>query len=283
MALNVGLDAEMLVQVAERALAEDLGHGGDITTEAVIDPGVICVAALELRQPGVLCGLDAAAAVFHAVEPAIRFTALAGDGDLFDDAPATVARIEGRARAVLTAERTALNLVGHLSGVATLTRSYVERVGGTSAAILDTRKTTPGLRVLEKWAVRCGGGSNHRLGLHDGILVKDNHIRLAGGIADAVRLARAHAPGHEIEVETETLADVQEALSAGADAILLDNMTLETMSAAVEMVAGRARLEASGGVNLLNVHAIAATGVDSISIGALTHSAPSLDVALEME
>jgi nicotinate-nucleotide pyrophosphorylase (carboxylating) len=203
------------------------------------------------------------------------------DGDHVE-APAVVARLTGSERAILTAERVALNFLGRLSGIATLTRRYVDAVEGTGAAVLDTRKTTPGLRALEKAAVAAGGGRNHRFGLDDAVLIKDNHLRAAGSIAAAVTLVQA-ATGLPIEVECETLAQVGEALDAGVDAILLDNMTLEELRAAVALVEGRARLEASGGVTLETIRAIAETGVDEISVGALTHSAPSLDVSLELK
>ncbi|HEU4973346.1 MAG TPA: carboxylating nicotinate-nucleotide diphosphorylase [Gaiellaceae bacterium] len=262
------------------ALAEDLG-AGDVTTEATVPEDAVGTAELLVKEPGVVCGLRAAASTFRALDSEIRFDALVGDGDVVDEPPAVVARVTGSERAILTGERVALNFVGRLSGIATLTRRYVAAVDGTGAAVLDTRKTTPGLRALEKHAVACGGGRNHRFGLDDAVLVKDNHLRAAGSVADAVRLVRA-ASDLPIEVECETLDQVSEALEAGVDAILLDNMTLAELREAVALTAGRVRLEASGGVSLETVRAIAETGVDEISVGALTHSARSLDVSLEL-
>jgi nicotinate-nucleotide pyrophosphorylase (carboxylating) len=259
----------------ESWLAEDVGSG-DVTSLAVVDEAAACEARVLLKEPGVVCGLAAAADVFAAL--GAELVPLAADGDALEPGP--VARVDGPARAVLTAERTALNVLGRLSGIATLTRRYVDAVAGTRVRILDTRKTTPGLRVLEKHAVRCGGGVNHRLGLYDAILIKDNHLRLAGSITDAVERARsAHVP---VEVECDTLDQVREALAAGADRILLDNMSLPDLREAVALAGGRTPLEASGGVTLDTVRAIAETGVDFISIGALTHSARALDVSLEV-
>jgi nicotinate-nucleotide pyrophosphorylase (carboxylating) len=256
-------------------LAEDV-RSGDVTSAAVIDEDAVCEARVLVKEPGVVCGLRAAAAVFDAL--GARFEPLVADGDRVE--PGQVARVEGPARAVLTGERLALNLLGRLSGIATLARRYVDAVDGTGATILDTRKTTPGLRELEKEAVRCGGGTNHRLGLDDGILIKDNHLRLAPSIADAV--GRARGACLPVEVECDTLAQVNEALEAGADRILLDNMTPAELLAAVSLVAGRAETEASGGVSLETVRSIAETGVDFVSVGALTHSARALDVSLEV-
>ncbi len=256
-------------------IAEDVG-AGDVTTLAVVDEDATCAAQLLFKEPGVVCGLEAAAAVF--AELGARLEPLVGEGDLVQ--PGRVARVEGPARAVLTGERLALNLVGRLSGIATLTRRYVDAVAGTGAAVLDTRKTTPGLRALEKHAVRCGGGRNNRLGLDGAILIKDNHLRLAGSIGAAVE--RAKATGLPVEVECDTLGQVRQALDAGADTILLDNMALTQLREAVALVGGRAKLEASGGVSLDSVRAIAETGVDFVSVGALTHSARSLDVSLEV-
>jgi nicotinate-nucleotide pyrophosphorylase (carboxylating) len=262
------------------ALAEDIG-AGDVTTEATVPESALGTAELLVKEPGVVCGLRAAESTFRALDPDIRFEALANDGDVIDEPPALVARVAGSERAILTGERVALNFLGRLSGIATLTRRYVEAVDGTGAAVLDTRKTTPGLRALEKHAVAVGGGRNHRFGLDDAVLVKDNHLRAAGSVADAVRLVRA-ASDLPIEVECETLTQVAEALGADVDAILLDNMTLAELREAVALAAGRARLEASGGVSLDTIRAIAETGVDEISVGALTHSARSLDVSLEL-
>ena len=262
------------------ALAEDIG-AGDVTTEATVPENAVGTAELLVKEPGVVCGLRAAESTFRALDPDIRFEAIASDGDVIDEPPAVVARVTGSERAILTGERVALNFVGRLSGIATLTRRYVTAVEGTGAAVLDTRKTTPGLRALEKHAVAAGGGRNHRFGLDDAVLVKDNHLRAAGSVTDAVRLVRA-ASDLPIEVECEKLTQVAEALEAGVDAILLDNMTLAELREAVALTAGRVRLEASGGVSLDTIRAIAETGVDEISVGALTHSARSLDVSLEL-
>jgi nicotinate-nucleotide pyrophosphorylase (carboxylating) len=270
---------DTLERLAYAALAEDVGEG-DVTTEAVIDADATGGALIFLKEPGVVCGLGMVEAVFRALDGEIEVEALVDEGLLVESGTA-VARLSGPLRAILTGERTALNFLGRLSGIATLTRRYVDAVEGTGVAILDTRKTTPGLRVLEKHAVAVGGGRNHRLGLDDGVLIKDNHLRAGGSINEAVERARA-ATNLPIEVECDTIEQVSEALEAGADAILLDNMTPDGLVAAVVLVRGRARLEASGGVTLDNVRAIAETGVDEISIGALTHSARSLDVSLEL-
>jgi nicotinate-nucleotide pyrophosphorylase (carboxylating) len=276
-----GLDREAgdLERVVAAALAEDVGSG-DVTTEATVAPDAVGTAVLVTRAPGVVAGLDAVEAVFRALDPDVRVERHAADGDALPG-PAPVATVSGSLRALLTGERTALNLLGRLSGIATLTRSYVDAVAGTGVAILDTRKTTPGLRLLEKRAVASGGGRNHRFGLDDGVLVKDNHLAVAGSVATAVARLRA-ATELPIEVECDTLDQVEEALAAGADALLLDNMGLEDLRLAVALARGRARLEASGGVTLETVRAVAETGVDEISIGALTHSAPALDVSLEL-
>ena len=257
-------------------LAEDLGDG-DLTTQAVVPEGATAEAAIMLKERGVVCGLELARAVFSELDAELNFEALARDGD---ETQGEIARLEGNARALLAGERLALNVLGRLSGIATLTRRYVDAVAGTGATILDTRKTTPGLRVIEKYAVRCGGGTNHRLGLDDGVLIKDNHLRLAGSVGAAVE--RARATDATVEVEADSLEQVHEALDAGADMILLDNMAPSELSEAVALTSGRAKLEASGGVRLENVRAIAETGVDFISIGALTHSARALDVSMEV-
>jgi nicotinate-nucleotide pyrophosphorylase (carboxylating) len=257
-------------------LAEDLGEG-DLTSDALVPEDVTAEASILLKESGVVCGLEVARAVFAELDPNVRFDPTTADGEQTEG---EIARLEGRARALLGGERLALNLLGRLSGIATLTRRYVEAVAGTGVDILDTRKTTPGLRTLEKYAVRCGGGRNHRLALDDGILIKDNHLRLAGPIGAAVELAQA--TGAEVEVECDTLEQVEEALAAGADVILLDNMTPALLTRAVALTGGLAKLEASGGVTLENVRAIAETGVDFVSIGALTHSAQALDVSMEV-
>ena len=266
-------------RVVLAALAEDIG-AGDVTTDATVAADAVGTADLLLKEEGVVCGLRAAETAFRALDPEIRFEAFASDGDLVEP-HAVVARVTGSERAILTAERVALNFLGRLSGIATLTRRYVDAIEGTGAAVLDTRKTTPGLRALEKYAVAVGGGRNHRFGLDDAVLIKDNHIRAAGSIGAALELVRG-ATDLPVEVECDTLAQVAEALDAGVDAILLDNMSLDELRAAVGVVDGRARLEASGGVTLETIGAIAETGVDEISVGALTHSARSLDVSLEL-
>jgi len=271
--------ADALERLVEAALAEDVGSG-DVTTDATVDAEVVGTAELIARSPGVVSGLEAAEAVFRALDPGIEFQRLVDEGQLLERL-APVARVTGSLRAILTGERTALNLLGRLSGIATLTRRYVDAVTGTGVEILDTRKTTPGLRALEKSAVASGGGRNHRFGLDDGVLVKDNHLRAAGSVGEAVARLRA-VTDLPIEVECDTLDQVRDAVAAGADAILLDNMGLDELRAAVALVDGRARLEASGGVTLDTVRAIAETGIDEISVGALTHSAPSLDVSLEL-
>ena len=261
------------------ALAEDIG-AGDVTTDATIPADAVGVADLLVKEAGVVCGVRVAETTFRALDPDIRFEAIASDGDVVDP-PAVVARISGSERAILTGERVALNFLGRLSGIATLTRRYVDAVEGTDASVLDTRKTTPGLRELEKYAVACGGGRNHRFGLDDAVLVKDNHVRAAGSVSAAVELVRA-ATALPIEVECDTLDQLAEALDIGVGAILLDNMSLDQLREAVDLTGGRARLEASGGVTLDTIRAIAETGVDEISVGALTHSARSLDVSLEL-
>ena len=274
------LDRDALERVVAAALAEDVGTG-DATTDATVPADGRARAELHVEERGVVCGVAIAAAVFTALDPAVEVAQLVPDGTLVE-AGTVVAEVAGPARAILTGERTALNLLARLSGIATLTRRYVDELAGTGAEILDTRKTTPGLRALEKYAVRCGGGTNHRVGLYDAVLVKENHIRAAGGITAAVERIRAAGVELPVEVEAETPADVEEALAVGVERILLDNMTPDEIRAAVATVAGRARLEASGGIALDTVRAYAETGVDFISIGALTHSARSLHVSLEV-
>jgi nicotinate-nucleotide pyrophosphorylase (carboxylating) len=275
----VAVATDTLERIVLAALAEDIG-AGDVTTEATVPADAIGTAALLVKEPGVVCGLRAVEVTFRALDPEIAFEAFAADGDAVE-APAVVARVSGSQRAILTGERVALNFLGRLSGIATLTRQYVDAVSGTDAAVLDTRKTTPGLRVLEKHAVAAGGGRNHRFGLDDAVLIKDNHLRAAGSIGAAVELVR-RAADLPVEVECDTLEQVGEALEAEVDAILLDNMTPAQLRQAVQLVEGRARLEASGGVTLETIRAVAETGVDEISVGALTHSARSLDVSLEL-
>jgi nicotinate-nucleotide pyrophosphorylase (carboxylating) len=260
------------------ALAEDVGDG-DRTSEALVPADARCRAQLLLEEPGVVCGVPIAASVFRALDPSVRVEALVEEGASVTEPPAVLAEIEGPARAVLTGERVALNLVARLCGIASLTRRYAELAEGTRATILDTRKTTPGLRALEKYAVRCGGGANHRAGLYDAILVKENHLRIAGGIHAAV--AALNGSG-DVEVEAETLQQLQEALDAGVGRILLDNMSPDQVAQAVTLTNGRAELEASGGISLATVRSYAETGVDFISVGALTHAARSLHVSLEV-
>jgi nicotinate-nucleotide pyrophosphorylase (carboxylating) len=267
--------------LVERALAEDLGSG-DVTSNACLPASLQVEAEIEARAPLVLCGVGVAAACFAAVDPALRFEALRGDGELV--APGTpLARVSGGARAVFAGERIALNFLGRLCGIATLTRRYVEAVAGTGARILDTRKTLPGWRALDKYAVAAGGGTNHRFGLYDAVLIKDNHVAAAGGVGAAVQAARAGAAPHlAIQCEVESAAQAEEALAAGASMLLLDNRTPAELRELVARFGARASLEASGGVNLANVRAVAETGVHRISIGALTHSAIAADVALEV-
>ena len=263
------------------ALAEDLGRAGDITAQACIDAEARLSVVFAARQDGRVAGLSCARLALAAMDSTATFEVVTPDGA--DCAPGTaLARAEGNARAVLAAERTGLNLLGRLSGIATLTRAYVRLVEGTGATIVDTRKTTPGLRALEKYAVRCGGGINHRFGLDDAILIKDNHVAACGGVGEAVRRARAFA-GHlvKVEVEVDGLDQLEDALRHRPDVVMLDNFSLDDLRTAVALANGRAVLEASGGVNLTTVRAIAETGVDVISVGALTHSAPVLDIGLD--
>ena len=280
MIVRASVSEEFLGTVVARALAEDLG-AGDVTTGATVDPGARARALIVQKAPGVVFGLDATEATFMALDPDVRAERLAPEGEWREGGP--VLSVEGSARALLSAERTALNFLQRLSGVATLTAEYVRAVEGTGARILDTRKTTPGLRALEKAAVVAGGGTNHRAGLYDAILIKENHAAAAGGVGAAVRRARGTAPELPLEVEARNLDEVDEALAAGAPRILLDNMTPAELRAAVLHVGGRAELEASGGITLETLKEAAATGVDFISVGALTHSAPALDFSLILE
>jgi len=271
------------IDVVRRALREDLGLGGDITSAAVVPAGTRARGRIVARAPGVVCGVEVAAAAFLELDPGLEIRLSAADGDAVA-AGTAVLEVTGRAHPILAAERVALNLLGHLSGIATLTRRFVDAVAGTGAVIADTRKTLPGLRALEKHAVRCGGGRNLRLRLDDAVLVKDNHLALVGSVSDAVRRAR-EGVGHAVavEVEVESLEALEEALAAGADVVLLDNMETSLLAEAVRRARGRAITEASGGIRLETVRAVAETGVDVISVGAITHSAPALDVALELE
>lgn len=269
--------------IVRRALEEDLGRAGDLTSEAVLPSGLQAVARIVARSAGRVAGLPAAASAFPLLDPAVEIEFQAADGEDVQ-AGASLATIRGAARSILSAERTALNLLGRLCGIATVTRDLVAQVAPHGARIVDTRKTTPGLRVLEKHAVRCGGGHNHRFGLDDAVLIKDNHVALAGGIRPAVERARERV-GHmvKIELEVDSLDQLREALDLGVDVVLLDNMSLETLREAVRMAKGKAVTEASGGITPKTAAAIAATGVDLLSVGWLTHSAPALDVALDIE
>lgn len=274
-------DPEAVARVVAAALAEDLALG-DPTTDGLFSVDATATFSLLVKQPGVVCGLPLVRAVFAALDPAVVVLAHAADGDAVESVPVEIARISGPTRAILSGERSALNLLGRLSGIATLTARCVAELSGTGATLLDTRKTTAGLRDLEKYAVRCGGGTNHRINLGEALLVKDNHLRLAGGIAPAVARLKQTAPRLRLEVEAETLADVRAALDAGVNRILLDNMSLDEMSAAVAMIGQAAESEASGGITLDNLHDVGETGVDFVSLGALTHSARNLDVSLEV-
>jgi nicotinate-nucleotide pyrophosphorylase (carboxylating) len=265
------------------ALDEDLAEAGDVTSDATIPDGAIATAHLVARADGCIAGLGVALRVFELVDERVALGALRSDGEVVP-AGTRLATVTGPARSILSAERLALNLLGQLSGVATATRAFVDRVEGTEARILDTRKTVPLLRSLQKMAVVAGGGFNHRMGLYDQVLIKDNHIEAVGSPAEAVRRARAHAgDGMTVEVEIERIDDLQSVIDAGADIVMLDNMTPDQMRRAVEQAAGRVLLEASGGITLDTVRAVAESGVDMISVGALTHSAPALDVALDFE
>ncbi|MHB8574245.1 MAG: carboxylating nicotinate-nucleotide diphosphorylase [Dehalococcoidia bacterium] len=271
-----------LAAIVHLALAEDIGRG-DLTTEATVAPGASATAEILQKAPGVLCGLPVVEAVFAAVDPRVVLTRLADEGSWGVGDRRVVARIEGPAAAILTGERTALNFLQRLSGVATASRRAAQLVTDANATVLDTRKTTPGMRILEKYAVRVGGCRNHRAGLDDGVLIKENHIRAAGGITAAVHAAKRRvAPGQRVETEVTNLTELDEALAAGADMVLLDNFDLAGLRAAVAQVAGRVPLEASGGITLDNLANVAGTGVDFISLGALTHSAGALDFSLEV-
>ncbi|PYK97649.1 MAG: carboxylating nicotinate-nucleotide diphosphorylase [Verrucomicrobia bacterium] len=280
------LSDEEIRHAVQLALAEDVG-AGDITTLATVPPNAVAKAVMIAREPLVVAGLPVAEAAFRELSPALRITRAATDGDPVK-AGCPLLQVDGPAQAILTAERVALNFTQRLSGIATLTSQFVDAVKKTRARILDTRKTTPGLRRLEKYAVTCGGGHNHRIGLFDHLLIKDNHLAALRNqppnpIAAAVRRAREKYPGREVEVEADTLDQVEQALEAGADIILLDNMNLVQLRVAVQQAKGRAKTEASGGVNLASVRQIAETGVDYISVGALTHSARAVDIALDFE
>jgi nicotinate-nucleotide pyrophosphorylase (carboxylating) len=275
--MMLGLDIDDFVQ---RVLAEDLGSGGDVTSKATIPADARFAAEIVAREPIVIAGLDLAEAFFRATDPGVGVRKSASDGDSVEKG-AVMARLEGNARAMLTAERSALNTLQHLSGIATLTRRYADAIAGTGAILLDTRKTIPGLRALEKYATRMGGAQNHRMRLDDGILIKDNHVAVAGGVGAAVRAARAAEIGLQIQVEVDSIEQIEEALAAGADRLLLDNMDPETLRRAVGLVAGRVPLEASGGVRLETIRDIAESGVGFISTGRITQSAPAVDIGLD--
>ncbi len=270
-----------LSELVDRALAEDVGSG-DVTAQACVPAGARARASVIQKEAGVIFGLEPALLAFRALDPEAAVVEAAPEG-VWGEAGRVVLIVEGLARALLAAERTALNFLAHGSGIATAAAVAVAAVEGTGAVVLDTRKTTPGLRILEKAAVAAGGATNHRQGLYDAVLIKENHIAMAGGIGAAVRAARAHAPGLPLEVEVRDAAEIDEALAAGAPRLLLDNMDIEALRAAVTQVAGRAELEASGGVTLETLRAVGGTGVDFVSMGALTHSAPALDLSLTVE
>jgi nicotinate-nucleotide pyrophosphorylase (carboxylating) len=282
--MSIGFLNPLLIEDAvRRALDEDLGRAGDITTQATISASHSATLVITSREDGVIAGLPVAERAFHAIAHGVRFTPRIGDGTAIQKGT-IIAEVEGSARAILSAERVALNFLGRMSGIATLTRHFVEAVADTEAKIVCTRKTTPGLRAFEKYAVRCGGGSNHRYGLDDAMLIKDNHIAVAGSITAALQAAKA-AAGHlvKVEIEVDTLAQLHEVLAEGADVVLLDNMDNATLKQAVDLVEGAMLTEASGGVTLATVAAIAATGVDMISVGALTHSPRVLDLGLDIK
>ena len=271
-----------VVELVQRALAEDLGAAGDVTTLATIPATMIGAADLVVRADGVVAGIDVARYVFETVSQGRLRTELGTADGARVEGGEVLATTRGPLRDILTAERTALNLLGHLSGIATLTRKWVDAVEGTGAQIRDTRKTMPGLRALEKYAVRMGGGMNHRMSLSDAALIKDNHVAAAGGVVAAFEAVRRSYPELDLEVEVDTLAQAREVIDAGADLVLLDNMTPADMKAAVAFSGGRARLEASGGLRLDNARQVAETGVDYLAVGALTHSAPALDIGLDI-
>ncbi len=277
MALSDQFDVQDFVR---RVLAEDLGSGGDITSAATISPGARFTAEMNCRQPIVVAGLDIAAAFFRVLDHDVRIEKPVKDGDKVE-AKTVLMRLEGNARAMLSAERSALNTLQHLSGIATLTRQYVDLIEGTGATLLDTRKTIPGLRLLEKYASRMGGAENHRMRLDDGLLIKDNHVAVSGGVAEAVRAAKAANTGFPVQVEVDRVSQIEPALEAGADRLLLDNMPPAVLREAVAVVGGRVPLEASGGVNLETIRAIAETGVNYVSVGRITQSAPAVDIGLD--
>ena len=277
MALPQNFDLDEFVQ---RVLAEDLGTGGDVTSKATIAEDARFSAEMNARQAIVVAGIEIAQAFFRALDADVQIETLANDGDYVQHG-ATLMRLSGNARALLAAERPALNTVQHLSGIATMTRQYVDAIEGTGAVLIDTRKTIPGLRVLEKYAVRTGGAENHRMRLDDGVLIKDNHVAVCGGVAEAVSRAKAANTGLQIQVEVDRLDQIEPALAAGADRLLLDNMDPAMLREAVQLVAGRVPLEASGGVTLETIRFLAETGVNFISVGRITQSAPAVDIGLD--
>jgi nicotinate-nucleotide pyrophosphorylase (carboxylating) len=277
MALPEDFDLDEFVT---RVLAEDLGTGGDVTSRATIGEDARFTAEMNTRQPIVVAGLEIAAAFFLRLDPHVRIEPVARDGEALDPR-STLMRLEGSARAMLTAERPALNTLQHLSGIATMTRQYVEAIAGTGATLIDTRKTVPGLRILEKYATRMGGAQNHRMRLDDGVLIKDNHVAVCGGVAEAVRRAKAANTGLQVQVEVDRIDQIEPALAAGADRLLLDNMPPHVLREAVALVAKRVPLEASGGVTLETIREIAETGVDFISVGRITQSAPAVDIGMD--
>ncbi len=276
------LDQGVVASVVAAALSEDVG-AGDITSLSVVRADQVATASIVFKQAAVVAGMPVLEHTFKVIDPRLEITVLIKDGGSVNSPPSPAAVIRGSARSILTAERTALNFVQRLSGVATTARAFAQVAGASGIAILDTRKTTPGLRHLEKYAVKVGGGVNHRSGLFDAVLIKDNHVRLAGGVTRAVALARRTRPADAVEVETTTLDEVAEAVKAGVDAILLDNMSPETVRRAIELISGKAFVEVSGGINLTNIEPYLIPGVDAISVGALTHSAKSVDISLEVE
>ena len=271
-----------LGEFVRRVLAEDLGSGGDVTSKATIVPHARFTGTMNCREPIVVAGLDIAIAFFRTLDGEVRISRVARDGEAVT-AGAELLRIEGNARAMLAAERSALNTLQHLSGIATMTRRYVDAIAGTGATLLDTRKTIPGLRLLEKYAARMGGAENHRMRMDDGLLIKDNHVGVCGGVAEAVRAAKDYASGLLIQVEVDRIEQIEPALEAGAERLLLDNMKPDVLREAVGLVAARVPLEASGGVNLDTIRAIAETGVNYISVGRITQSAPAVDIGLDYE
>lgn len=277
---ETGLPGFDLAAFVRRVLDEDLGSGGDVTSRATIDAEKRFIATMNCRESIVVAGLDIAIAFFRSLDREMRITTHVSDGDRIG-AGTVLMTIEGNARAMLAAERSALNTLQHLSGIATLTRTYVDAIDGTGATLLDTRKTIPGLRLLEKYAARMGGAKNHRMRLDDGVLIKDNHVGVAGSVEAAVRAAVAANTGYQVQVEVDRIAQIEPALGAGADRLLLDNMTNDELREAVALVAGRVPLEASGGVRIDTIRGIAATGVDYISVGRITQSAPAVDIGLD--